>query len=75
MYKTFIKNYTISTTILLFIIIYVFCITTKPAFMFNKNGNIRNFGLGKRNSTVIPIWLFVIILAIMIYITVLTYLR
>tara|TARA_Y100000591_G_C21664718_1_gene609686 strand:- start:601 stop:828 length:228 start_codon:yes stop_codon:yes gene_type:complete len=75
MYKTFIKNHTISTAIILFIIIYIFCIIGKPAFMFNKNGAIRHFGLGKRNSTIIPIWLLVIILAIMIYMGVLCYLR
>ena len=47
----------------------------KPAFLFTKDGSIRHFGLGKRNSTIIPIWLFVIILAIMIYMMVLSILR
>tara|TARA_B100001059_G_C17691341_1_gene505116 strand:+ start:434 stop:580 length:147 start_codon:yes stop_codon:yes gene_type:complete len=47
----------------------------KPAFLFNKNGGVRHFGLGKRNSTIIPIWLFVIILAIMVYMSILCYLR
>jgi len=75
MYKSFIKNHIIGTTIFIFLIIYIFFMTMKPAFLFNKNGAIRHFGLGKRNSTIIPIWLFVIILAIMVYMSVLCYLR
>jgi len=75
MYKPFIKKHIIGTTISIFFIIYIFFIIIKPAFLFTKEGSIRHFGLGKRNSTIIPIWLFVIILAIMIYTTILCYLR
>jgi uncharacterized membrane protein YozB (DUF420 family) len=75
MYKPFIKKHVISITISIFLIIYIFFMTMKPAFLFTKEGSIRHFGLGKRNSTIIPIWLFVIILAIMIYMSVLCYLR
>jgi hypothetical protein len=75
MYKPFIKKHIIGTTIFIFLIIYIFFMTMKPAFLFTKEGSIRHFGLGKRNSTIIPIWLFVIILAIMIYMTILCYLR
>lgn len=75
MYKPFIKKHIIGTTISIFLIIYIFFMTMKPAFLFTKEGSIRHFGLGKRNSTIIPIWLFVIILAIMIYTTILCYLR
>jgi hypothetical protein len=75
MYKPFIKKHVISITISIFLIIYIFFMTMKPAFLFTKEGSIRHFGLGKRNSTIIPIWFFVIILAIMIYMSVLCYLR
>lgn len=75
MYKPFIKKHIIGTTISIFFIIYIFFIIIKPAFLFTKEGSIRHFGLGKRKSTIIPIWLFVIILAIMIYTTILCYLR
>jgi len=75
MYKPFIKKHVIGITISIFLIIYIFFMTMKPAFLFTKEGSIRHFGLGKRNSTIIPIWLFVIILAIMIYMSVLCYLR
>jgi hypothetical protein len=75
MYKTFIKNHVISTTIFLFILIYIIIIYTKPSFLFTNHGSIRHFGLGKRNSTIIPIWLITIILVIFIYMSVLCYIR
>jgi len=75
MYKTFIKKNNISTTIIIFLIIFVLFIYIKPHFMFNKNGVLRNFGLGKSNGTIVPIWLFVIIIAIISYLAVLYYLK
>ena len=35
--------------------------------MFDKNGKPREFGIGYKNKTVIPIWLIVIIMAYMSY--------
>ena len=75
MYKTFIKNNIISTTIFLFLVIYISIINVKPSFLFTKQGCVRHFGLGKRNSTIIPIWLLIIILVIFIYMSVLCYIR
>lgn len=75
MYKTFIKNNILSTTIFLFLVIYIAIINIKPSFLFTKDGSIRHFGLGKRNSTIIPIWLLIIILVIFIYMGVLSYIR
>jgi hypothetical protein len=39
----------------------------KPNFVFNKDGTMRQFGIGYRNKTVIPIWLIVIIMAYLSY--------
>ncbi len=46
----------------------------KPAFIFKRDGTLREFGLGFRNKTVIPAWLLAIILAIISYLSVLYYL-
>lgn len=73
MNKTFIKQNIINITIFIFLVIYISIITIKPNFLFTKHGSIRHFGLGKRNSTIIPIWLLTIILVIFIYIGVLFY--
>jgi len=39
----------------------------KPTCVFNKDGTMRQFGIGYRNKTIIPIWLVVIIMAYLSY--------
>ena len=46
----------------------------KPAFLYTKEGGFREFGVGYKNKTVIPIWLISIILAILSYVAVMYYL-
>ena len=75
MYKTLIKNNNITTAILIFLVIFTIFIYIEPNFLFTKHGSIRHFGLGKRNSTIIPVWLLVIITAIIAYLLTLCYLR
>ena len=75
MYKSFIKKNSISTAIMIFLVIYIIFACLKPHFLYAKDGSLRTFGLGKSNSTIFPIWLFVIILAIISYLLVLHYLR
>jgi hypothetical protein len=43
----------------------------QPGFLYNNDGTIREFGLGQRRKTVLPVWLLSIILGILSYITVL----
>ena len=64
MYKSFIKKNSISAAIVIFLAIFILFIYIKPNFLFNKRGVLRVFGLGKRNSTILPIWLLVIITGI-----------
>ena len=45
-----------------------------PAFLYNIDGSIREFGVGYKNKTILPLWLFSIILGIISYIFVLYYL-
>ena len=74
MYKSFIRKNIITTTIIIFLILFIFFVNIKPNFLFNNHGVIRNFGLGKTNTTIFPIWLLVIIIAIASYLSVLYYL-
>jgi hypothetical protein len=46
----------------------------QPAFLYDRNGALREFGLGKKNKTIIPIWLVSLVLAIFSYLFVLYYL-
>lgn len=56
-----------SIAIICFLILYVLINYLKPSFLYNQDGSIREFGLGKKNKTIIPIWLIVFILAIFSY--------
>ncbi len=46
----------------------------KPSFIYENDGSFRQFGLGYKKKTVIPIWLITIILAILSYVFILYYL-
>jgi quinol-cytochrome oxidoreductase complex cytochrome b subunit len=46
----------------------------RPNFLYNKDGSLRNFGVGTSKKTVIPIWLLAIVLSILSYFFVLYYL-
>ena len=59
--------------VFLFLILFGIINAFRPSIIYNKDLSFRRFGIGYKNKTVIPIWLFSIILAILIYVLV-TYL-
>ena len=60
-------------SIVLFLIMFGAIQYIKPAFLFNKDGSIREFGVGYKNKTILPIWLLSIILGIISYLFVMYY--
>ena len=50
-----------------FIILFGIMAYVKPSFIFHKDGTVRQFGIGYKNKTVIPIWLIVIVMAYLSY--------
>ena len=66
------KNVT-SVSIILFIFIFSIIQLIKPLFLYNSNGSIREFGIGYKNKTILPIWLLSIILGILCYLVVIYY--
>lgn len=73
MNKTYIREHATLFAILLFLIIFGFIQVMKPSFLYNADGSIREFGVGYKNKTIMPIWLVSIILGILCYIAVLAY--
>ena len=73
MNKTYIREHATLFAILLFLIIFGFIQVMKPSFLYNTDGSIREFGVGYKNKTIMPIWLVSIILGILCYIAVLAY--
>jgi hypothetical protein len=67
MNKIFVRKNITLFSILLFVILFGIMVYAKPTCVFNKDGTMRQFGIGYRNKTIIPIWLIVIIMAYMSY--------
>ena len=74
MLRTFTRNNITLVSIIIFITIFGIVQIIKPAFLYNVDGSIRDFGIGYKNKTILPIWLFSIILGIICYLFVLYYL-
>ena len=60
-------NLVLYSVLLYILIFFVVIFYLRPAFLFNKDESIKLFGLGYMNKTIIPIWLFTIIIAIVSY--------
>jgi hypothetical protein len=71
MYKTYIRENKTIVSIILFIIIFASIQMMKPACFYNNDGSIREFGIGYKNKTILPIWLLSIVLGILCYLAVL----
>ena len=74
MLRTFTRNNTTLVSIIIFLMIFVMMYILQPAFLYNKDGSIREFGIGYKNKTILPLWLFSIVLGIVSYLFVLYYL-
>ena len=74
MYRPFIQKHSVLVSILVFLAIFIPVQVFKPAFLYNNDGSIRNFGVGYKNKTILPVWIFSIVLGILSYVFVLYYL-
>jgi hypothetical protein len=73
MYRNYIRQNITIVSIVLFIIIFGSIQMMKPACFYNKDGSIREFGVGYRNKTILPIWLLSLVLGILCYLAVMYY--
>lgn len=73
MNKTYIRENITLIAVIIFVIIFGIIQMMKPACFYNKDGSIREFGIGYRNKTILPIWLLSLILGILCYLAVLYY--
>ena len=73
MYKSYIRENITVIAIILFIIIFGGIQLMKPACFYNRDGSIREFGVGYKNKTILPIWLLSLVLGILCYLAVLYY--
>ena len=68
-----IKPGSVTYSIILFISVVMIIQFFKPACLYNHDGSFKIFGLGYRNKTIIPMWLAILILAILSYVVIFAY--
>lgn len=73
MYRGYIRENITLVSVVMFIIIFGTIQTMKPACLYNRDGSIREFGIGYRNKTIFPIWLLSLSLGILCYLFVMYY--
>ena len=73
MYRNYIRENITLVSIVLFIVIFGTIQLMKPACFYNRDGSIREFGIGYKNKTILPIWLLSLILGILCYLAVMYY--
>ena len=73
MTREFVRKNVPLVSLIIYIILYGILIFSRPHLIYNKNGTIRNFGIGYSTRSILPIWLLAIIIAIMSYFAVLYY--
>lgn len=65
--KDFVRTNASLCAIIVFLAIYGLIVKLKPRMIFYEDGTIKDFGLGYRNKTIIPIWLVAVVIAILSY--------
>lgn len=55
------------TAVAIFIFLYAMLVYWRPAAVFDAKGNMRPFGIGRPETTVMPLWLCVVMLAVLSY--------
>lgn len=71
MNRRWIKNNITSTAIIVFFLLYLSLILSKSSLIYNKDGSLREFGIGRSRKTIVPIWLLSILMGIVSYLSVL----
>lgn len=69
MFNQFVSREALSIiAVFIFIILFGIINAFRPSIIYNKDLSFRQFGIGYKNKTVVPIWLLSIILAILVYV-------
>jgi len=58
----------LTIAIVIFIIAFYSLNVMRPAFLYNADGSLREFGLNSSRKTVLPVWFVALLMAIVSYI-------
>ena len=73
MNRIYLKKHINMFSIILFLVLFFLLNYLKPSFLYNKDGSLRQFGVGNNKKTIVPIWLLSIILGILSYLIMMFY--
>jgi len=73
--KKFVQFHKLNISIFIFLILFTTLHLAKPGFAYGPDGEFRNFGIGFKNKTVLPIWVMAIVIAVLSYLSVMWYCR
>jgi uncharacterized RDD family membrane protein YckC len=68
-----VRHNKVSVAILLYVALFAIINVVQPSFIYNPDGSLKNFGVGYRSKTIIPVWLISMFLAIIAYFSVMYY--
>lgn len=69
------KDMVVGLSLLVFLAMYSIVFYFKPNIIYNKKGSLRDFGVGYKNKTVIPMWVATILLSILSYLMIISCFR
>jgi uncharacterized membrane protein YozB (DUF420 family) len=69
----FMRKHINTLAICIFLALFAIFNYTQPGFLYNNDGSIRQFGLGNKRKTILPVWLLSILLGIISYLFILYY--
>lgn len=72
--RSFVRVHKVSFAVCIFMVLFTIIHIIKPALLYTPDGGFRQFGVGYKQKTVVPIWIVAILLAIFSYLGVLYYL-
>ena len=75
MNRNFLQTNVVMVAIILYIVAYGLIIMVRPSFLYKSDNTLRQFGIGYKNKTILPMWLFAFIMGVVCYLAVLYYLE
>ena len=62
-----VSNLRLQIAFVIYIVLVALVLILKPSFFYDEDGNLKYFGTGKKNSTIMPLWLVIFLTAIVSY--------
>jgi hypothetical protein len=61
------RNLRVQLALLVYLVLITGLLYMRPSIFYNKDGSLKQFGTGGKGKTLIPLWLVILLLAILSY--------